>query len=305
MSTRRSLLPGSRLGKFIVGALVAVVVLAALVMGARLLRENPGVVQFIADHPGHVPLPDDAPVGIPAWLGWQHFLNALMLVLIIRSGWLIRTTRRPEGYWSPRRRRTGATPQRIAVMQWFHVSVDALWLVNGVVFVVLLVVTGQWLRVVPTSLDFVPHALSVALQYASLDWPLENGWVNYNALQVIAYFVTIFVAAPLAAATGFRMSALWPRGRAALDRAYPIEWARRVHFPVMIYFCAFIVAHVTLVLTTGALRNLNHIFAARDDAGWLGFILFAVSLVVMVAAWLAVRPAVVRALASTAGTVTR
>jgi hypothetical protein len=26
-----------------------------------------------------------------------------------------------------------------------------------------------------------PNAVSAALQYVSLDWPTENGWVNYNA----------------------------------------------------------------------------------------------------------------------------
>ena len=41
-----------------------------------------------------------------------------------------------------------------------------------------------------------PNALSVVIQYLSLDWPTENGWVAYNGLQLFAYFVTVFVAAP-------------------------------------------------------------------------------------------------------------
>ena len=73
-----------------------------------------------------------------------------------------------------------------------------LWLLNGLVFYVLLFATGQWRRVVPTSWDVLPNAASVALQYLSLDWPTENGWVAYNSLQILAYFVTIFIAAPLA-----------------------------------------------------------------------------------------------------------
>ncbi|WP_218157734.1 hypothetical protein [Saccharopolyspora shandongensis] len=28
-------------------------------------------------------------------------------------------------------------------------------------------------------------------------WPTENGWVHYNALQQLAYFTTVFVAAAL------------------------------------------------------------------------------------------------------------
>ena len=50
----------------------------------------------------------------------------------------------------------------------------------------------------PTSWDVFPNALSVLIQYLSLDWPAENGWVAYNGLQLIAYFVTVFIAAPLA-----------------------------------------------------------------------------------------------------------
>ena len=77
-------------------------------------------------------------------------------------------------------------------------TLDAIWVLNGVIYWILLFATGQWTRIVPTGWDVFPHAVSVAIQYASLDWPLENGWVNYNALQLLTYFVTVFVAAPLA-----------------------------------------------------------------------------------------------------------
>ena len=124
-------------------------------------------------------------------------------------------------------------------------------MINGVVFVVLLFTTGHWLRLVPTSWEVFPNALSAGLQYVSFDWPTDNGWVNYNSLQQLAYFTTVFLAAPLAAITGFRMSGLWPKKAETLSKAYPIEWARAVHFPVMLYFVAFIVVHVFLVLATG------------------------------------------------------
>lgn len=66
---------------------------------------------------------------------------------------------------------------------------DVLWLVNGLVFVVLLFVTGRWARIVPTNWDIIPNAISAAVQYLSLDWPIEGGWTSYNALQLIAYFI--------------------------------------------------------------------------------------------------------------------
>jgi methionine sulfoxide reductase catalytic subunit len=44
----------------------------------------------------------------------------------------------------------------------------------------------------------VPHAVSVLIQYLSLQWPTESAWIAYNGLQQLAYFVPVFVAAPLA-----------------------------------------------------------------------------------------------------------
>uniref|UniRef100_UPI0032216660 cytochrome b/b6 domain-containing protein n=1 Tax=Microbacterium sp. TaxID=51671 RepID=UPI0032216660 len=255
--------------------------------------------EFLATYPGEYHLPDGAPVGLPGWLGWQHFFNVFLMVLIIRSGLRVRTEKRPTVFWTPRRDRKG----KISLTLWFHQALDVLWLVNGLVFVVLLFATGQWMRIVPTSWEVFPNALSAVLQYVSLDWPTENGWVNYNSLQQLAYFTTVFVAAPLAAVTGYRMSGLWPKKAPALNRAYPVEWARALHFPVMLYFVAFIVVHVTLVFATGALRNLNHMYAGQDAVNWTGFWIFFASMVVVAAGWVAARPLLIAPLARLFGTV--
>jgi thiosulfate reductase cytochrome b subunit len=248
------------------------------------------------------------PVGFPAWLSWQHFFNSLLILLIVRTGWAVRTTTRPAAFWTRNNTgliRTKGAPKRISLNLWFHFTLDALWVLNGIVFYVLIFVSGQWLRIVPTSWDVFPNAVSAALQYASLQWPTENGWVNYNALQLLAYFTTVFIAAPLAILTGIRMSAAWPVNATRLNRIYPVTVARKLHLPIMIYFVAFIVVHVTLVLATGALRNLNHMYGGRNDESWVGFIIFAVSLVVMIGAWIAARPLLLRPVASLMGKVSR
>jgi hypothetical protein len=72
----------------------------------------------------------------------------------------------------------------------------------------------------------------------------------------------------------------------------------------MIYFVAFIVVHVFLVLATGALRNLNHMYAGSDDVSWIGFWVFAASVAVMVGAWFLARPLFLRPIASLMGKVT-
>jgi thiosulfate reductase cytochrome b subunit len=248
---------------------------------------------FLAAYPGEYHLPEGAPVGFPAWLGWQHFFNAFLIVLIIRSGLQVRRDKRPSVFWSPR----GDSKRKISLALWFHQSLDLLWVTNGAIFIVLLFVTGQWMRIVPTSWEVFPNAISAGLQYVSLNWPTENGWVNYNSLQQLAYFATVFVAAPLAIATGVRMSGIWPKNAATLNRIYPLEWARRIHFPVMIYFVLFIIAHVALVFATGALRNLNHMYAAQDAVNWTGFWIFVASMVAIGAAWVAARPLILAPIA--------
>ncbi|KRA24653.1 hypothetical protein ASD65_09695 [Microbacterium sp. Root61] len=279
---------------------------AMAVLAVRWFLSLEFMQDFLTTYPGEYHLPEGAPVGFPSWLGWQHFFNVFLMVLIIRSGLQVRNEKRPAAFWSPR----GNPKRKISLSLWFHQSLDILWLVNGVIFIVLLFVSGQWMRVIPTSWEVIPNAISAALQYVSLDWPTENGWVNYNSLQQIAYFATIFIAAPLAAITGVRMSGIWPKNMKALDKAYPVEWARAVHFPVMLYFVLFIFVHVMLVLTTGALRNLNHMYAAQGSVdpnayadNWLGFWMFAASLVVIAAAWVAARPLVLAPIAKLFGKV--
>lgn len=75
---------------------------------------------------------------------------------------------------------------------------------------------------------------------------------------------------------------------------YRIQVARSLHFLVMAWFVVFIVIHVTLVFTTGLLRNLNHIYAGRNDSSWIGFGVFCVAMALMVVAWVAATPVTLR-----------
>ncbi len=275
-----------------------------VVLLARWLREMPAVQDFILSYPGQATLPENAPIGIPAWLNWQHGINAFFIIMIARSGWLVRTTQRPAAHWTRNNKgilRTKNPPRMVSLDLWLHLSLDVVWVANGLLFIVLLFVTGQWMRIVPIHWDVFPNALSAALQYASFNWPLESGWVNYNGLQVLAYFTTVFIAAPLAIISGLRMSGAWPRTATRLNRTYPLELARAVHLPVMFYFVAFITVHVILVLTTGAVRNLNHMYAANNGDSWWGFGIFIGLVVLIAAAWMLARPIFLRPIAGLTG----
>jgi thiosulfate reductase cytochrome b subunit len=292
---------------WLVGALIALGALLLLIPIGMWLRSLGGVQAFIAEYPGTPTFPAQTPVGIPAWLGWQHFLNAFFLLLIIRSGLDIRSKKRPPAFWTPRRGWFGEPPRRVGLNVWFHISLDTLWLLNGIVYIVLLFATGQWMRIVPTNWDVFPNALSAAIQYASLNWPTENPWVAYNALQVLAYFAIVFLIAPLALVTGARLSPRWPL-KSALNKALPERPIRWLHNFSLVVFIVFIAQHVILVFLTGALVNLNAMYAATgltspEPASLLGLGLFAASVVVMAIGWIAARPSVLKPIAKLSGKV--
>jgi thiosulfate reductase cytochrome b subunit len=286
----------------------ALVGLFLVVLAAQVFRASDAGKAFLTSFPGASELPSFAPEGFPAWLAWQHGLNVFFMLFIVRTGWLVRTVQRPDAFWTRNNKgliRTPGKPVRISLNLWMHLSTDFLWALNGVVFYVLIFSTGQWTRIVPTNWDIFPNALSAGIQYASLQWPVENGWINYNALQVLSYFLVVFIAAPLAIITGIRLSPGLAVRFERIDRIFPLPVARAIHFPVMIFFVAFIVVHVTLVLATGALQNLNHMYGGSNDSSWVGFWVFAGSVILMVAAWIAAKPIVIRSIAGNFGQVGR
>lgn len=284
----------------------AVVLVVLVVVIARLIRFSPAGEAFVGTYSGAAPQPAGTPVGFPAWSAWQHGLNAVFLLFTVRSGWRIHRGGRPSTFWIRRndgRIRTANPPIRIAIDLWSHYVADTLWVLNGVLFVVLAAVSGHWVRIVPTDWRIVPEAVSAGLQYASLVWPTENGWIDYNALQQLSYFAVVYVAGPIAVLTGLRAAPGFAARLRFLDARFPLRLTKTIHWWTMWFFVGFTVIHVFLVLATGAIRNLNHIYALRDDQSWVGAAVFAVSLLLTGALVLALRPPVVRRVAALTGTV--
>src|SRR6185436_14133207 len=69
---------------------------------------------------------------------------------------------------------------------------------------------------------------------------------------------------------------------------------RSLHFLVLCWFLLFITVHVALVFTTGLLRNLNHIYTGRNATDWIGFAIFAATMVVVIVGWVAAPPFTLR-----------
>jgi methionine sulfoxide reductase catalytic subunit len=326
-NTRRATAPRLRVGRdkwFNLLWLLPIgfVLLVAAVAIGKGLSHMPAIHAFIERYPGSDHR--GVPPGMPAWVGWTHFFNLFLMTFIIRSGiqilcdhprlyfsrnstpgkdeWLRVGPPVPEGYWTANDD-TVALPGQfglpgfrhsIGLARWWHLGADVLWLLNGAIFYVLLFATGQWRHVVPMSWDVFPNAASVAIQYLSLNWPTDNGWNAYNGLQLLAYFTTIFIAAPAALVTALGMSPALSMRLTAISKRLNLQHARSLHFLVLAYFIFFIIVHVTLVFATDALRNLNHMFAARDDTSWIGFWIFAAAMVVVAIGWVAATPFTIR-----------
>ena len=303
---------------------IALILVIVTVAAAKGLRDMPAVGRFITRYPGTDAPTHPSHVGLPWWLRWQHFFNLFFMAFIIRSGVQILADH-PRLYWTRH-----CTPGRewfrfqkpvppdpmwtakqdsvslpgsiglpgvrhtIGLARWWHLGTDVLWLVNGAVFYALLFATPQWRRIVPTTWRVFPNAVSVALQYAWLNWPHNLGWVAYNGLQVLAYFITVFVAAPLALLTGLGQSPALSNRLPGISRRLSSQVARSVHFLVLCWFLFFIFMHTAMIFTTGLLTNLNHITVGRDNNGWAGFGIYVVWMTIVVVAWMAATPFTLR-----------
>ncbi|MEO6812234.1 MAG: molybdopterin-dependent oxidoreductase [Isosphaeraceae bacterium] len=295
--------------------MILVVAVAAPMLAAYLQWAAVGL-------PALPPLPDAAaqsamwPRGFPPWLRIAHYLNFLFVILLVRSGLQI-LAEHPRLYWNvhctPNTEWLRLTPIKVPTDRVWTAKDDARWLspwiglpgnkhtvgiarhwhflsvlfwvANGLIFTALLFGSGQWRRLVPTSWRIVPEAWAVFVHYATFHLPPEpNGFTHYNALQQLAYFGVVFLLAPLAILTGPSMSP-------ALTNRFPWypnlpgnrQIGRSLHFLIMCAFVVFLIGHVTMVVLTGLVRNMNHIVLGRDDLRMAGLVLGLVGLGVVVA----------------------
>lgn len=285
----------------------------------RELRGLPFIEEFIQRYPGHTSDPISYQ-GFPDWLRIQHFANIILMMFIIRSGIQILADHprlyldknsTPGSEWFrfqhevPKDRLWVAKDDAvtlpgwiglpgirhsIGLARWWHFSCDMLWMLNGIVFYVLLFTTHQWERLIPTSWEVIPNALSMMLQYLSLQMPPENGWIRYNSLQQIAYFITVFVAAPLAIFTGLMQAPAIANSFGFLGKLFNRQFSRTIHFLIMLWFVQFLVVHVTMVFVTGVRRNLNHITIGTDTLDFTGLLIAAIALTGLAIVWFRATP---------------
>jgi len=298
--------------------LIGIVVAIAAIVGAAWIEV---AVWGVPAVPGPQIYPNNfvAPHGFPAWLRYCHFFNFLFVMLLIRSGlsilvdhprlyfndgctpgseWIrvtplkvpkdrLWTAKDDARYISPIVGTPGYRHTIGVARVWHFINVHG-FIATGIIFIAMLLGTEQWRRIVPTSSLVLLQAWSTFVHYATFHLPPEpNGFYGYNALQQIAYFIVVFVFGPLAIATGIAMSP-------AVVNRFPWyarifggrQAARSIHFLTMLSFLAFLVVHVTLIVMTGFVRNMNHIVMGTDDLNPIGMYLGFVGIAVVIASWL-------------------
>ncbi len=234
------------------------------------------------------------PLDFPVWLRGAHYFDILFLSVSARSGleilsahpklywndhctpgteWLRLTRKRmPQGtLWTSRDEEESFSPwvslpgrRSLGLGRHWHFLGDLGWLLTGLLYVVLLLGTGEWTRLVPTSWSLVPEAWRDLLAYLTLHVVETPG--RYNALQQLTYFGLVFGLAPLTIATGLAMSpAISSRFPRYLRLFGGRQAARSIHFLALCAFGLFVVVHVTMVVVHGLARDLALIVLGQTD----------------------------------------
>ncbi|HRN29543.1 MAG TPA: cytochrome b/b6 domain-containing protein [Terrimesophilobacter sp.] len=251
----------------------------------------------------------------PFWLQATHLINFVLIGMLFRSGWEIlsslprlwwsndsapgkewlRFTRRKlpkeEGVYTSLMDEKDLSPViglpgkgNVGLGRHWHGLSVMLWVLNGVVYVVLLFATGLWTRIIPTSWDVIPEAWDSFVIYLGFGIPSIEHFQPYDALQMLGYTFVIFILAPFMMLTGVAMSP-------AIRSRYPWyvkfwgghQGARSLHFIAMVLMAGFIVMHVSLVFLVHREYNVVHmVFGDVDTAR------YAQALVIMIATIVAV-----------------
>ena len=260
-----------------------------------------------------------ASLGFPLWLRLTHYINVLFISLLIRSGLQIAGAH-PRLYWNdgcdpdrawlnlvrtkvPKGRLYTSMDDEVPVSIWlalpgkdnlglgrhWHFFSVIFWILNGVIYVALLLVTGEWSRLIPTSWSIFPAAWHTLLMYLSLHIPPKSVFTPYDPLQQLGYAAVVFVLAPFMLLTGAAMSP-------AIEAMFPWyiklfggrQAARSLHFLSLIAFVLFTAAHTVLVLIVYFPDNIrNIVFGTEQGSVWVATAIgvAAVLLVVVVWAW--------------------
>ncbi|MDQ3910983.1 MAG: cytochrome b/b6 domain-containing protein [Actinomycetota bacterium] len=257
----------------------------------------------------------------PGWLRLTHFLNIIFISFLVRSGIEILSSH-PKLYfnddcrhgseWARFTRKEMPTDKlwtskdeeedyssvvalpghsNLGLGRHWHFASVIGWILTGLVYIVLLFTTGEWLRLIPTSWEVFAQAFRDMVTYLSLDLPEKLPGEPYNALQKLAYAGVVFVLGPLMIATGAAMSpAVAARFPWYIKPFGGRQAARSIHFLTLLAFLLFVVVHVFMVVVHGFGKEMAlMIFGAERNTTLAVIITFAALVGLVLLHWAATR----------------
>ncbi len=255
-----------------------------------------------------------ASLSFPLWLRVGHYINALFLGLMIRSGIQILAAH-PRLYWTdssdpkkswlkftrkkvPTDRLYTAADDELDISPWlalpggenlglgrhWHFFSLIFWILNGVIYIALLFFTGEWLRLIPTSWSIFPGAWHSLVTYLTLHIPPASEFRPYDPLQQLTYAAVVFLLAPLMILLGAAMSP-------SIEAHFPWyvrlfggkQGARSLHFLGMITFTVFTIMHTLLVLYVHFQNNIRNIVLGTDQGSVTQAVIIAVIALLFIA----------------------
>jgi len=205
----------------------------------------------------------------PLAIRWLHWINFPFLLLMIWSGLLIYWANQvyalrifgyelfkffPQGFND-----FLGIPFRLAEGMQIHFFFMWLFTVNGVVYIIYLIASGEWRAILPVP-GSLKRAPAVALHDAHIikKAPPQG---KYNDAQRIAYTSVILMGAG-SVLTGLAIYKPLQLGwLTALFGGY--QWARWIHFWLTISFVLFFLVHVFQVAVAGW-RNFNSMITGYE-----------------------------------------
>ena len=176
----------------------------------------------------------------PAWVRVMHWINAVAVLVMIGSGWQIYNASPLFPFTFPRSMTLGGW---LAGALLWHFAAMWLLVVNGLVYLMLGVLTGRFRR------KLLPIRIRDLLADLGKTFALRlshEDLLVYNAVQKLLY-VGVILAGIIVVLSGL---ALWKpvqlQELTALFGGY--EAARYVHFCAMATIVAFLIVHVVLAI---------------------------------------------------------
>ncbi|MEO6761817.1 MAG: molybdopterin-dependent oxidoreductase [Candidatus Saccharimonadales bacterium] len=227
---------------------------------------------------------------LPMLIVITHFINLIVILLLIRSGLHILADH-PFLYWTDHTRRDNywlkfgkkeipndqiyqAHDEAEKIGHWalpggehhdfgnarnWHFTAAIIWIATGAVYWGYMFTTGAWRRLLPTSWAVFPDAWHDMLNYLAFQRPPISAFHPYDPLQQLTYAAVAFLLPTLMILTAAAMSP-------ALMNRFPKylllfngrrQVARSLHFIGMVLFSVFIIIHVLMVALVYFYRNVQ------------------------------------------------